>query len=252
MKTVAKYFTQDFYPENFILLGSRDFRSKLAEEIVKEASTFFPEKFGGETPCISFELRYVPPFEKKFTELKRLQWTAKEAAGRRDEFRGYIIIDMNSYLMHEKEPYLDITLRFLADMSGFWKYIFVVDNRNGKAAKELISHVLSVLLEDIPCEVKEDKEIVSSRNLADTICREQGVVCSESVQDFFHEVLNTEKISGNTLTAIVRDIAVHCGKQIGICTLNDYFAQRETFVKYLLSAKQYEKLTRMLSAEGRG
>ena len=106
----------DLY-DNYILLGVPAQQREHAEKLVMEQRKYKPEYFEGNTSSFLFELRYIPPFDKAFTELKRIQGTAAEKAGRRDEYRGYIIFDLNQYLSHEEEPYFTIILQFLIDMN---------------------------------------------------------------------------------------------------------------------------------------
>lgn len=235
-------YYEGLYPENFILLGN-PFRQKThAKTIILEMEKRFPERFEGKIKDFFFELRYVPPFDKGFNELKRLQGAAAEAAGRRDEFRGYVVIDLSNYLSHDQDHYLDIALQFLADMSDFWKYIFLVDNKNSRAAKELVGTVLTVLLRDISCEVKEDESERSSKSLVDTICREQSITCVPSVKQFFQEMLDRETFSIDVIVALLRDISRNCGVRIRMHTLSSYFEKGTSVVKYMLTEKQYDRL----------
>ena len=92
-----------FISENYILLGTPLTRQSDIESIIHNAKIQHPEQFAGKKDFFAFELRYTESFDKNFTELKRLQGTAAEAAGRRDEFRGYIGINLSSYLNHHEE-----------------------------------------------------------------------------------------------------------------------------------------------------
>ena len=73
---MGKYFKNNFYPQNFILLTTAENKYQAVDEIVNEAVLTVPEKFNGRRKSFPFELRYVPPFDKNFRELKRLQGTA--------------------------------------------------------------------------------------------------------------------------------------------------------------------------------
>lgn len=236
-----RYLKENFYPENFILLGSAGRLKEQAEDIVSEAVECFPERFEGLEPCFEFEMRYTPPFEKNFHELKRLQCIAAKTAGRRDEFRGYIVIDLSSYVAHEKEPYLEVTLRFLSDMSDWWKYIFLVDDSNAKASKELVRTMLGILLCDIPCDVIENREISTACEIVDHICVAQDVTCTRPVKEFLQEVLSVEKVSGDILSALLRDVSAYFGSQVNLRTLEEYFSKKESLIKYMLERKQYEQ-----------
>lgn len=89
---------KNYNSENFILLGRPYEQKETIELIVSIYKNNHPDFFEGERKSFIFELRYTEPFEKNFTELKRLQGLAAEYAGHRNEFQGYIIINLNSYL----------------------------------------------------------------------------------------------------------------------------------------------------------
>lgn len=229
------------FPKNYILLGNAPQQKKQAEDLVAEAEKQFPQCFEGRKKSFFFELRYAPPFDKDFRELKRLQGVAADAAGRRDEFRGYIIIDLSDYLTHEKERYLDISLRFFSDMSQDWKYIFLVDNTNPKAAKEMVAAVLSVLFQDMFLEVKE-APLPSMEGKASELLRQQGIACSASVEGFVQELLDRETFREGVVSALVQDVSACCGQWLNMDVLESYFNNRIPIVKYMLSEKQYQQL----------
>ena len=96
---------KNYNSENFILLCRPYEQKETIELIVSIYKNNHPDFFEGERKSFIFELRYTEPFEKNFTELKRLQGLAAEYAGHRNEFQGYIIINLNSYLNHCDECY---------------------------------------------------------------------------------------------------------------------------------------------------
>ena len=67
-----------------------------ADILIYEMISSHPEKFESDKDYYMFELRYVALFDKNFHELKHLQETAPKVTGRQNEFKGYIVIDMNS------------------------------------------------------------------------------------------------------------------------------------------------------------
>lgn len=230
-----------FYPENYILLGSSDAQKAHADVIISEMKASRPEKFEGNKDSFSFELRYVAPFDKGFHELKRLQGTAAEAAGRRNEFKGYIVIDMSSWLTHHDEEYLNKALLFLIDMSEYWSYIFLVDNQNAKAARELVGKVLSVFYRDnIPCMVKEEKIQASAKARVSAICKAQGVMCSPPVKEFFQELLE-QGFNENIIAALLSEMAWNARKKLSMNSLADFMSNRESVVRYMLTQKEYNR-----------
>ena len=231
-----------FYPENYILLGSSEAQKAYADVIISEMKTSRPEKFEGNKDAFSFELRYVAPFDKSFHELKRLQGTASEAAGRRSDFKGYIVIDMSSWLTHHDEEYLNKTLLFLVDMSECWKCIFLVDNRNARAARELVGKILSVFFcNRIPCVVKETNVKHSFKSRVNDLCKAQGVICSSQVKEFLQELMELE-FCESVVTALLTEMSWSTGKKIGVDTLLTFVDNRCTAVSYMLTQKDYNRL----------
>lgn len=230
----------DFYSENYILLGTSSTRMADVGIIISAMKVSHPEKFEGKADSFVFELRYVAPFAKEFRELKRLQGTAAEAAGRRNNFKGYIVIDMNNWLTHHDEEYLNKALLFLIDMSDHWKYIFLVDNQNAKVARELVDKILSVFFRDhIPCGVKEEK--YSWKGRVDSICKAQGVMCSPPVNEFLHELLEQE-FSESIVAALLSEVSWNSGKKISMDMLADFTINRDPIVRYMLTQKEYSRL----------
>lgn len=230
------------YSENFILLGTTGAMPPDADMLISEMKSSHPEKFEGNKDYVTFELRYVAPFDKSFHELKRLQGTAAEAAGRRSDFKGYVVIDMSSWLTHHNEEYLNKALFFLIDMSECWKYIFLVDNQNAKAAKELVGKILSVFFwEYIPCVVKENTVRYSVKNRVNDLCKTQGVICSSSVKEFLQELIELE-FSESVVMALLTEMSWSTGKKIGVDTFATFADNRCSAVSYMLTQKDYKRL----------
>jgi len=237
----------NIYCENYILFGKPDTQRLHAEKTVSEAKRRFPDRFEGKSDSFFFDLRYTPPFERNFLELKRLQGTAAEAAGRRDEFKGYIIINLSGYLTHENDDFFEKTLFFLADMSGYWRYIFLVDDTNSKAARGLVRRVLGVFARaNLFCEVRESNVEVSSVSVVNTICKEHGVTCTASVKDLFQRLFVQEAFSKEVISALIWDISSNCGHRINSSTLTELFSQRVPIVKYMLNEKEYSRFTNVI------
>ncbi len=233
-----------FYPENYILLGSSDAQKAHADAIISEMKACRPEKFEGNEDSFPFEFRYAAPFDKGFHELKRLQGTAAEAAGRRNEFKGYIIMDMNHWLTHHNEEYLNKALLFLVDMSEYWNYIFLIDDQNGKAARELAGKILSVFYRNnIPCMVKEGKD--SAKTRISTLCREQGIVCSPPVKEFFQELME-QGFDENIAAALLCEMAWSAGKKLSMKSIVDLASDQRSVIRYMLTQKEYDRFRTIL------
>ena len=115
-------------PQNFLIdsMSEADL-DELIEMICAEAINVSPDSFNGESRCFKFNLRYCPPYEQdRFRELKRLQEVAQSNVRFKDEFKGFVALDITEWNGHFDEDLFKITLAFLSDMSDCWKYIFIL------------------------------------------------------------------------------------------------------------------------------
>lgn len=232
--------------QHYILLGNPRNRKSDAEVIISEMKASCPEFFDGAVDSFPFELRYVAPFDKAFLELKRLQGTAALNAGRRNEFRGYIIIDLSQWLMHHDEEYFTKALLFLLDMSECWKYVFLLDNQNAKAAQKLVSKVLCAFFQDhIPCEVMTKNDIVFDRNRITVLCKEQEVMCSASAMELLREVLN-QGFGENIVSALLFEVSRKFGRRIGARAIAECSLDCESVIHYMLNPAEYDRLNALI------
>lgn len=246
------YFGDKFFPKNFILLGSNveDLECK-ASDIVAEANKLFPKSFCGERPVFPFEFRYVPPFEKSYGELKRLQGTVANNAGRRCEYCGYILIDMNSYIKHESENYFDVTIKFLADNNDRWNYIFIVDSIHLKASMALVQKILMY----IHCKVIVDNEKGTNveKRFIKQIIDDCDLECTRTVSDFLVDAILQKKMSREVAKTIIIDIASKRSEAfpVDMNTLAEYFSEETPTAKYMLSEGQFDEIVMMCIKENR-
>lgn len=247
---MGKYFQSGFYPQNFILLGSLEEQQAQADQIVQEAVTLFPGEFNARRKSFPFELRYIPPFDKAFGELKRLQGAAAEEAGFRDEYRGYIVIDLSAYVTHEAEDYFGRAIKFLHDMSDCWKYIFLVDNSSERAALNLVRNVLQIL-DDVSCGVLEQNagDIPANTRLVRNACEEYRITCSTSVCSFLQELIDHNEYPRQLAFTIIRELAgkYGTGYVIRMETISEYFSNGTSVVEYMLVPKLYDDLIALLN-----
>lgn len=234
--------TKKIMSENIILLGNYDSQTAYVHSIIAEQKTHHPEKFEGNKDWFDFELRYIAPFDKNFCELKRLQGTAAEAAGRRAEFKGYIVINLNEWITHHEDDYLKRALLFLTDMNDCWKYIFLINSMNMKASRELTGKILEVFfLNHIICKVKECSSGSSVKSLANTVCKELGVICAPPVKETIEEML-TMGFDKTIVSALLSEVSWYQGKKIGMDAFCGCISDHEPSVSYMLSQKEYCRL----------
>ncbi len=241
------YLKQNRSPEHFILVGTdRLYFEREAAAIVQETLSAAPEAFSGEQPCFTFDLRYVPPFDKDFRELKRLQGTAAQFAGRRDAFRGCIILDVSEYLRHENEFYFDVILSFLRDQTDCWRYIFPIPDENHAAASALVRRLLSIPRSTV-AEQPVDARFYHNSFLRDA-CAACGVICQPLAHGFLEDALTAGICTREAATVMLQDLALCSGsdRTISMNTLRAYLASDPVNMSYMLAPKQYQQLLHTL------
>lgn len=193
---------------NHIIIGNPMCCGAYAQNAISAIKISHPERFEGVKDYFTFDLRYTAPFNK-FLELKRLQGTAAQAAGRRSEFCGYIIMDLSSWLNHQDEEYFNIALFYLIDRNDCWKYIFLVDGQQSAAARKLVAKLLTTFYHDhITCSVKEMTVELSFTERVNHLCLDQGAVCTIPVKAMLQELL-AEHFSESVISALVSEMIGH-------------------------------------------
>lgn len=233
---------KNYYSENYVLLGKPYEQQESIQCIVDEYKNKHSDFFEGERDSFVFELRYTEPFEKQFTELKRLQGLAAECAGRRNEFKGYIIINLSSYLSHADNHYFKIILYFLLDMNDRWKYIFLIDNKNQKSANELVSKVLNFFVSDsIPCKVIEERKEKEKIKIVNSICAAKEISCSDDVKSLFVELLNHD-FKEEVVSQLITSISWYSHKCINMTLIDRLISDPDSLIHYMLSKNEIDKL----------
>lgn len=238
-----KHNNTKLYRENIIFIGNSNALREYTEMIVSEAKEQHPEKFEGNRDFFYFDLRYVAPFDSCFNELKRLQGIAADAAGRRDEFRGYICMNLSAYVTHEREDYFNKALYFLADMSEEWKYIFFVDAAKYKSARNLVARVLDVFFRtNIPCQVMEMEDKKSVRDIVRSVCSEQNSDIDPGAEDFLCELMTQGVCNENIVTALIKAVGWDFGPHISESLLLNFLTNRGSVLRYMMTEKEYSSL----------
>lgn len=233
---------KNYYSENYVLLGKPYEQQESIQCIVDEYKDKHSDFFEGERDSFVFELRYTEPFEKQFTELKRLQGLAAEYAGRRNEFKGYIIINLSSYLSHANDHYFKIILYFLLDMNDTWKYIFLIDNKNQKLANELVNKVLHFFVSDsIPCKVVEERKEKEKIKIVNSICAAIGISCSDDVKSLFVELLNLD-FKEEVVSQLITSISWYSHNCIKMELIDRLISDPDSLIHYMLSKNEIDKL----------
>ena len=239
---------KNYNSENFILLGRPYEQKENIELIVSIYKKNHPDFFEGERNSFIFELRYTEPFEKKFTELKRLQGLAAKYAGRRNEFQGYIIINLSSYLNHGDDDYFKFILYFLMDMNETWKYIFLIDNKNEKSARELVSNVLQLFISDnIPCKVLKERKEKNKIKIVHSICDAKGMKCTDSVIFFFTDLL-CHHFSEEAISQLITIISWNSNECVNMKLIDKLVSNPNSMIRYILNKRELDELNQVIES----
>ena len=185
--------------------------------------------------------RKATQFDKNFGELMRLQGVAAEHVRFKDGYKGYILINVSEFIKHEREPYFIRSLKFLHDENENWRYIFMVDKENEKAAREMTQ----VILEIIKFTKVIDNEVASDNNrkFLKKICDEANLKFESDAFEFIESLLTNEKLSRNVVETIVCDLSAVCEHSaVSLREIKEYFDNESTVIRYMLTQNHYERI----------
>lgn len=127
-------------------------------------------------------------------------------------------------------------------MNDCWKYIFLINSMNMKASRELTGKILEVFfLNHIICKVKECSSGSSVKSLANTVCKELGVICAPPVKETIEEML-TMGFDKTIVSALLSEVSWYQGKKVGMDAFCGCISDHEPSVSYMLSQKEYCRL----------
>ncbi len=232
------------YAQSIVILGNTETAVQRAEELVDKQAEGFPDRFSGRRRLIPFKLRYVPPFDKGFTELKRLQGVAADYAGFSDEYRGCIAIDLSEYLAHENELYFDISLKFLYDMSDYWGYVFLIDNDNERETRAMLGKLFSIMDNRHIEIVEQPKDRQPDRCVVGGLCKKYTLACTEQVMYVLSGLADPKAYPEGFVDTVIRELAFahRSAAPLDLPELKE-FISGSAMVKYLLNAKQNDCIT---------
>lgn len=227
---------------NHILTGpSRRKLWEKADEIVTRGFSLYPDCFNTSTHSIPYEMRYIPPFEAEFKELKHLQIKASQAAPLFHEYRGYIILDLSQYAGHESEYYLDISLKFLRDMASDWAYIFIV-NRNSSSCRAMTEKIAGLFC-DLPLSCWSTESEEGSQTMIKRILDDCQTYCSDKTTVVLQEILDKRVLNPSQMSILIRETLKRYTR-ITPRVLNEYLNSSDSIMKAILSADKHEELIR--------
>ena len=111
---------------------------------------------------------------------------------------------------------------------------------NMKASRELTGKILEIFfLNHIICKVKECSSGSSVKSLANTVCKELGVICASSVKETIEEML-PQGFDKTIVSALLSEVSWYQGKKIGSTSIQqiavdcdrDYHLNAEESISY--------------------
>jgi len=99
-------------------------------------------EFYGDVKFLEFDVEYCRG-DCGFSSFEKFKDAVQTAAGFRNEFKGIVCVNINSWVDHINERYFIKLLEYLSENSDVWHIIFVVDSTNKDKLTELEA-VLSV------------------------------------------------------------------------------------------------------------
>lgn len=238
---MVRYFKKRFYPQNFIIVKSDDTDS-IIEELSNEAAGIAPNCFDAEVKSFDFILNYQPPYSE-FTELKRLQSETIKNTRFKDEYHGFIAIDISEWANHFVEEFFMIASTFLSDMSDSWKYIFLVDDENAaKNASQAFEQIIPEM-RILSIKNKSNSKINFSESLADEIGKTHKKAFTLSAKELLKSVFNTGSHTKNDVVTSAKDIASYFSSEekITVALLAEYLSDEFTYMRTYMTSEEVAK-----------
>lgn len=239
--------SNSFYPQNFFIRtdGSTDIEA-IMSTISEAASRLSPESFDAEVKSFIYVLQYQPPYVKipDFQEIKKLQTEAISKTRFKDEYNGYIGIDISEWVGHFGEEHFINCMGALRKMSKHWKYVFFVkqtaDNADTDKAFDLIRGLIWT---------KElSSDLFSKARLSDRLAEEMSKSHSikltlsgqKAVKDIFCE---SENVSNAVLSDIASDIASYFSGVSSIYSKDIIrYLSDDTYTHFIMSENELTRL----------
>ena len=140
-------------------------------------------------------------------------------------------------------------LLFLVDMSDRWKYIFLINDQNPAASKELACKVLKIFFQNhIYCKVKESEMRCSIKNRVSAICKEHRLECSQPVKDLLQELLK-RNFSECIVSALLDEVSQNSNRTINMDIIFKAISNRDSAVFYMLTRKECERFINIVEQQ---
>jgi len=242
---MSKHNTNYASVKNYILLGNTmDTLKSQAKNIANQVRISCPAAFNAEKSGIAYVMKYIPPFDKHFDLLFRLQGIAAEEARFQDEYRGYILVDVSEYLQHEKEEWFDISLKFLHDRNELWKYIFLVDMNNVRAGNDMVAKILSLMYCRVQ-DLRETDDCMQKRFIREQ-CKALELPCDSGAYRLLEAL--AKEYPNDSLRTFLAELADRLGgeEKITAAMIRECAESADSVMRYTLPPTAYARFVKLV------
>ncbi len=251
---MSRFFDKNqFYPQNFFY----ETDNKISIETVlfqlsEEAYSLSPECFDAETRYFIFKFRYHPPYTKisEFPEMKRLQTEAISKTRFKEEYNGFIAIDISEWIGHSNEEHFENCLMFLKHMCEHWKYVFFT---SGEFSEYERSETLKKLKEYIWL-IEIDNKSFEKSDFSHSLCEEMSekykMTFSSSTQSLLKAIFSERKGSDSEVIAnMAQDMSIYFNgiKQANKNSVFEYLNNKLTYGHFIMSKKEISLLNNYIA-----
>lgn len=248
---MEKFFKDRFYPQNFLMVKGEESEA-IIEKLSDEAAKLVPDFFDAQVNCFYFVLRYQPPYSE-LTELKRMQYEAIKHTRFKDEYRGFIAVDLSEWTSHFEEEFFSLILTFLRDMSESWKYIFLLNDKNSAARIKVIfeNNIPAVRICDISGKRVNDNSFVI--NLIDETANAYKKTFTPSAVKLLQDIFKSRSSSSDRIIKdAAKDIAAYFFNETELTdrSMAGYLLNEFTYLNFYMTQKEKMLLNDYVLEEG--
>ena len=236
-----------FYPRHFFVKKESDEDIKhIIKEISEKASGISPESFDAEIKYFIYKFNYQPPYVKisDFNEIRNLQKEAISKTRFKEEYNGYIGLDITEWAGHANEEHFINSVAALYMMSYHWKFVFFAD---ASADERDIQDILDVIrkgkiwVKELNCEVCSRKRF--SVRISDELKNSYGMSAGLEGVFILDSVFGTDEgCCDDIAICMAEDMAVYFDYDKtpldkGIVT---YLSDENTYAQFIMLPQEKE------------
>lgn len=236
-----------FYPQNFFVRtnDSTD-TDAIIREIAEKASAISPESFDAEVKSFTYVLQYQPPYVKNtdFQEIRNLQREAISKTRFKDEYNGYIGIDITEWVEHCEEEHFINCIGALRKMAAHWKYVFFAEDSLNKADIDKTLKIIRGIIwtKELSADTFGERRL--SDRLSEVMKNKHNINLNLSGQKIIKDIFSENRvISDNAVSDMASDMAAYFGDVFFLNkkALIDYLSD-DTYARFIMNEDELIRL----------